>query len=53
VSTWLDGATETTFDLPAGGAIQRVEIDAAHVFPDIDRSNNVWTADDAPPMSSN
>jgi hypothetical protein len=53
VNTWLDGATEATLDVPAGSTIQRIEIDAARVFPDIDRSNNVWTADDAPATSSN
>jgi len=25
------------------GDIVRVEIDAARAFPDVDRSNNVWT----------
>jgi aminopeptidase N len=53
VSVWLEGRTETTLDLPAGPAIERIEIDADRVFPDIDRSNNAWTARDASPMSSN
>jgi len=53
VSTWLDGTTEATLDLPAGPAIERIEIDAARVFPDIDRRNNVWTPDDTPPTSAN
>ncbi len=53
VNVWLDGTTETTLGVPEGSPVQRVEIDAARVFPDIDRSNNVWTTDDAPPTSSN
>jgi hypothetical protein len=28
--------------VPSGSAVVRVEIDAAHAFPDVDRSNNVW-----------
>jgi aminopeptidase N len=53
VSVWLEGTTETTLDLPPGPAIERVEIDAERAFPDIDRSNNVWTPSDAPPASAN
>ncbi len=54
VSVWLEGKTETTLDLPAGPAVQRVEIDAERHFPDIDRRNNVWTRGDATaPASSN
>ena len=53
VNVWLEGRTETTLDLPAGPAIERIEIDAERVFPDIDRSNNAWTPSDAPPTSAN
>jgi hypothetical protein len=44
VDVWLQGRTAATLtiDVPRR-AVQRVEIDAARVFPDIDRSNNVWT----------
>lgn len=51
VEVWLNGATEATIDLPAGPAIQRVEIDPDHHFPDIDRRNNVWTRDRPPSPS--
>lgn len=44
VRVWLEGRTEATLDLPAGPAIERIEIDAERVFPDIDHSNNVWAA---------
>ena len=43
VDVWLGGATSTTTLIPAGRAVQRVEIDAAQAFPDVDRSNNTWT----------
>ncbi len=43
VDAWLDGAAAVTITLPAGDPVTRVEIDADHFFPDIDRSNNVWT----------
>jgi len=44
VDVWLQGRTAATLtiDVPRR-SVQRVEIDAARVFPDIDRSNNVWT----------
>lgn len=40
--TWLGGATRATIVVPAGAAVQRVEIDPGGAFPDIDRSNNMW-----------
>ncbi len=44
VTTWLHGATEAEIVLPASvGEVTRVEIDPRDLFPDIDRSNNVWT----------
>ncbi|WP_022836707.1 M1 family metallopeptidase [Salisaeta longa] len=46
VRVWLSGrdaAALVVQDVDAS-AVTRVEIDAAHVFPDVDRSNNVWTA---------
>ncbi len=42
VSSWLSGRREATVVVPRGRTVTRVEIDAAHGFPDIDRSNNVW-----------
>ena len=47
VDVWLQGRTSATtaVSIPAGSTVRRVEIDAAHVFPDVDRSNNVWTRD--------
>jgi hypothetical protein len=44
VDTWLTGARTTTLTLPAGSPVVRVEIDPERAFPDIDRTNNLWTA---------
>jgi hypothetical protein len=44
VETWLKGATTTTVTVPAQPRIVRVEIDARHDFPDVNRTNNVWSA---------
>jgi hypothetical protein len=43
VDTWLAGAARAAILLPPGAPVARVEIDAAQAFPDVDRSNNVWT----------
>ncbi|HEX9729304.1 MAG TPA: M1 family metallopeptidase [Gemmatimonadales bacterium] len=43
VATWLSGATRAEITIPAGSAVIRVEIDRDGAFPDVDRSNNVWT----------
>jgi hypothetical protein len=43
VETWLRGARTATVTVPAGSPVVRVEIDAAHAFPDLNRENNVWT----------
>ncbi len=43
VDAWLTGKDRVSITLPAGDPVTRVEIDAQHYFPDIDRSNNVWT----------
>ena len=47
VDAWLQGRTSVTTSVavPAGSTVRRVEIDADHVFPDVDRANNVWTRD--------
>ena len=43
VDVWLAGARSTTVRVRSAPAIRRVEIDPEVAFPDIDRSNNVWT----------
>lgn len=43
VETWLAGARTAAVTLPAGSPVVRVEIDPEQLFPDVDRSNNVWT----------
>jgi hypothetical protein len=45
VSTWLTGTASAELEVPAGSPVVRVEIDADRVFPDVDRSNNVWDRD--------
>jgi hypothetical protein len=42
VDVWLAGATRTEVRVAPGTEVTRVEIDAAHLFPDVDRANNVW-----------
>jgi hypothetical protein len=41
VETWLSGDTTAVMEI-AGPEVIKVEIDAEGVFPDIDRSNNIW-----------
>ena len=41
VETWLNGATTATL-VAKGGAVAKVEIDAAHAYADVDPANNVW-----------
>jgi hypothetical protein len=43
VDTWLAGSRTATLTLPPGEPVIRVEIDPERSFPDVDRSNNVWT----------
>ncbi len=43
VDTWLQGYREMTITVTTPARIARVEIDPRPHFPDIDRSNNVWT----------
>ena len=40
VETWLGGTDRAT--ITVDGAVTKVEIDADRVFPDADRSDNVW-----------
>lgn len=42
VERWLEGMTRITVTVPKGAVIERVEIDAAHDFPDVNRGNNTW-----------
>jgi hypothetical protein len=43
VERWLAGSRRAEVRLPGAGAATRVEVDAARVFADVDRGNNVWT----------
>jgi aminopeptidase N len=43
VDVWLGGARTAAIELPAGGAVTRVEIDPEHAFADVRRGNDVWT----------
>ena len=42
VATWLSGVRSATVTVPRGRTVTKVEIDAEHGFPDVDRTNNVW-----------
>lgn len=44
VDTWLVGATRTVVEVPSEPAVVRIEIDPELLYPDLDRSDNVWTA---------
>jgi len=46
VEVWLTGETTTTVTLDTESPVARVEIDPDRKFPDIDRSDNVWTSMD-------
>jgi hypothetical protein len=46
VDAWLTGATTAEAVAPPGSPVTRVEIDAARVFPDVNRGNNVWARGD-------
>ncbi len=43
VDVWLSGARRTTLRVPSAPAITKVEIDPDALFPDMDRTNQVWT----------
>jgi aminopeptidase N len=43
VDVWLAGARRHVLRVPNGRTVTRVEIDPEQRFPDVDRSNNVWT----------
>jgi hypothetical protein len=42
VETWLAGKRQAELTLSTDSPAVRVEIDADHVFPDVNRENNVW-----------
>src|SRR5690606_32041913 len=42
VDVWLAGARRHREVLQVPGRVERVEIDPEDVFPDVDRTNNVW-----------
>lgn len=42
VRVWLDGRRRHATTIEAGGRVERIEIDAARIFPDVDRADNVW-----------
>jgi hypothetical protein len=44
VEIWLQGARrhDLIFELPAGVVLERVELDPEGLFPDADRTNNLW-----------
>jgi aminopeptidase N len=44
VDTWLAGRVRAVITVPSDPALTRVEIDPEELFPDADRSDNVWTA---------
>lgn len=44
VETWLAGTRSAQITLQAPGPVVRVELDPEQLFPDVDRTNNVWTA---------
>lgn len=42
VQTWLSGARTATVTVPAGQTVVAVTLDPAKIFPDVDRTNNIW-----------
>ena len=42
VDTWLSGATAAILVIEETSPVQKVEIDPNYLFPDADRSNNIW-----------
>lgn len=42
VDTWLAGDRSATVTVRTPSPVVRVEIDAEHAFPDVNRENNVW-----------
>jgi aminopeptidase N len=48
VSVWLDGAQSHTVSVPTHPPVVRIEIDPSEAFPDINRDNQVWRAQESP-----
>jgi len=48
IEKWLSGARTTSVTLDLPGRVVRVELDPERIFPDIDRSNNVWVRSATP-----
>ena len=46
VDVWLDGSRQVTVKVARTPAVSRVEIDPDGDYPDLDRTNQVWTAGD-------
>ncbi|MEM9665935.1 MAG: M1 family metallopeptidase [Bacteroidota bacterium] len=44
---WTSGATTAQVTIQTPAPVTRVELDPAQAFPDLDRSNNVWTQGDS------
>lgn len=42
VTHWLNGFRSYEYEAPDYGTVIKVEIDPDRLFPDVDRSNNVW-----------
>lgn len=42
VEPWLDGRANQLATIELAEPVQRIEIDPARLFPDVDRTNNVW-----------
>lgn len=49
MATWLQGQTEASVTFPLG-VVARVEINPGRYLPDVDRTNNVWSARSAWPV---
>jgi len=48
VDVWLGGARRHVVEVPARGGVVRVEIDPEGLFPDVDRTNQIWSATSPP-----
>ncbi len=46
VDPWLDGEVVRTLEMSTPDPVVRIEIDPERRFPDLDRTDNVWTRED-------
>jgi hypothetical protein len=44
VDAWLSGRARSTLSVPTGPGVTKVEIDPDDRYPDLDRTNNTWSA---------